>query len=120
MKFRPWVLCLFTSSVCAVAFAQRADNAREKPGDELMGAGAQAQLRANAADRDSLIEERRQALLRAEKASNLEDKRRVMQELKTMQKNRRATLRENEAKVREALKAEQEAAHAAREKKGGS
>lgn len=85
--------------------------------DAVKGAEAQGLLRKIDADRKQLVEERRQALLLAKAAASPEAKLGIMLELQTAQKDRLRQLREDEAKVPQAIKDDHQAKRPKADKK---
>jgi uncharacterized protein YqfA (UPF0365 family) len=105
MKSRLILFCFLVSALCLLS--ARAQSARpDIGGDTLKGAQAKALLDQVKAERNLLLDERRQALQRVAQAKTPEDKLKVMAELQETQRERRARLREDSAKVREAERLE--------------
>lgn len=95
--------CLLLSALCvSPAFAQTVRP--DIGGDTVKGVEAKTLLTQIETEQKRLIEERREALLRAEKAQTPEEKIKIMQKLQSAQRERKQKLREDRAKVREAEK----------------
>lgn len=89
-----------------------------KPGDTVSGAAATALVQQIQKEQDQLIEERRQALLKMASAASDADRAKILLALVASQQAERAQLRQDTAKVPDALKQAQEANRPVKPTKG--
>jgi hypothetical protein len=108
-SLRHVLLCLGMSLalLLGTAHAQKSTGSADPKKDAVEGVEAKNLLKQIAQDREQLLRERQQALKRAAKASQPEEKLKIMLELQNEQRERKTKLQADESKVLEAKKKQQ-------------